>query len=105
MPCGTTIIPVRIQNTFFLLVLLAFAPIARAADPVIAAAGDIACDPADTFFNGGLGTATACRMEATSDLAMAGGYDAVLLLGDNQYLDGSLAKYRSVFGPTWGRLG
>jgi len=96
---------VKLHNTLFLLVLLAFAPGARAADPVVAAAGDIACDPADTFYNGGLGTATACRMKATSDLALAGGYDAVLLLGDNQYLDGSLAKYQLVFGPTWGRLG
>src|SRR5713226_7822230 len=28
---------------------------AAASDPVIAAAGDIACDPSDAFFNGGLG--------------------------------------------------
>ena len=62
----------KLHTSLLLLVLLAFAPRARAADPVIAAAGDIACDPADTFFNGGLGTATACRMEATSDLALAG---------------------------------
>jgi len=88
-----------------LLLLLVLVPPAHAADPVIAAAGDISCDPADAFFNGGRGTATACRMEATSDLALAGGYDAVLLLGDNQYFDGSLAKYRTIFGPTWGRLG
>ncbi|HEV7785509.1 MAG TPA: metallophosphoesterase, partial [Thermoanaerobaculia bacterium] len=92
------------RNVLF-AALLALAPAARAADPVIAAAGDIACDPLDNFYNGGLGTNTACRMRATSDLALAGGYDAVLLLGDNQYLDGALFKYVSVFGPTWGRLG
>ncbi|HSS52037.1 MAG TPA: metallophosphoesterase [Thermoanaerobaculia bacterium] len=95
----------KLYSALFLLLLPALSPRARAADPVIAAAGDIACDPLDTFYNGGLGTDTACRMRATSDLALAGGYDAVLLLGDNQYLDGALSKYVTVFGPTWGRLG
>lgn len=86
-------------------VLLGLATVARAADPVVAAAGDIACDPADLSFNGGNGTAAGCRQRATSDLLIGGGFDAVLLLGDNQYLDGSLAKYQAVFHPTWGRLG
>jgi len=95
---------VKLRNSFFAALLLA-ASAARAADPVIAAAGDIACDPADLYFNGGNGTATACRQRATSDLLVGGGYDAVLLLGDNQYLDGALAKYQAVFAPTWGRLG
>jgi hypothetical protein len=98
---------VKLRN-LCLALLLALAPAgsaARAADPVVGAAGDIACDPADGFFNGGRGTATACRMEATSDLLLGPGWDAVLLLGDNQYVDGALWKYRGVFGPTWGRLG
>jgi hypothetical protein len=43
---------VKLHNLLFLL-LLALAPPAHAADPVIAAAGDISCDPADGFFNGG----------------------------------------------------
>ena len=30
--------------------------------------------------------------------------DAVLPLGDNQYQDGSLAKFQSVYHPTWGRF-
>ena len=85
--------------------LLLLAPAARAADPVIAAAGDIACDPADPAYNGGNGTATACRQRATSDLLVGAGYDAVLLLGDNQYWDGHLARYQKSFDPTWGRLG
>ncbi len=72
--------------------------------PVVVAAGDIACDPADASFNGGNGTATACRMKATSDLALALDPDAVLLLGDNQYEDGALAKYQASYDPTWGRL-
>src|SRR5690349_11160626 len=86
-------------------VLLGFAP-AWAADPVIAAAGDISCDPVDDpNWAGGEGTPTACRMKATSDLILGGGFDAVLLLGDNQYFDGTLEKYYKSFHPTWGRLG
>jgi calcineurin-like phosphoesterase family protein len=84
--------------------LLAVPCTARAADPVVAAAGDIACDPNDANFNGGAGTATGCRQRATSDLLVGKAWDAVLLLGDNQYSDGALAKYQTVFGPTWGRL-
>ena len=83
---------------------LGLVPAARAADPVVAAAGDIACDPTDPSYHGGNGTAVACRMRATSDLLVGGGYDAVLLLGDNQYWDGSLVQYRASFDPTWGRL-
>lgn len=85
--------------------LLLCAPAVRAADPVIAAAGDIACDPEDASYNDGAGTAAGCRMRATSDLLTGGGWDAVLLLGDNQYFDGALWKYRASFHPTWGRLG
>lgn len=74
------------------------------ADPMIAAAGDIACDPADRNFNRGAGTATACRMKATSDLLVEMRPAAVLALGDTQYEDGALAKYQASYDPTWGRL-
>jgi acid phosphatase type 7 len=72
--------------------------------PIIAAAGDIACDPADASFNGGQGTASACRMKATSDLMLGLGLTAVLTLGDNQYENGTLAKYQASYDPSWGRL-
>jgi acid phosphatase type 7 len=93
-----------------LVVLLALAPAAVripsavAADPVIMAAGDIACDPADPNYNGGAGTASACRMQATSDLLVNGAPAAVLPLGDNQYEDGALDKYGQSYGPSWGRV-
>ena len=74
------------------------------AQVTVVAVGDIACDPADSNYNGGAGTATACRMMATSDLALALSPAAVLLLGDNQYEDGTLAKYQASYAPTWGRL-
>jgi hypothetical protein len=67
-------------------------------DPVIAAAGDIACDPSSTSFNGGNGTTNYCRQKAVSDL-----FVAILALGDTQYDDGSLTKYQQSFDPSWGR--
>ncbi len=72
--------------------------------PTLVAVGDIACDPADAGYNGGAGTATRCRMRATSDLAIALSPVEVLLLGDNQYENGSLDRYLASFDPTWGRL-
>lgn len=74
------------------------------AQVTVVAVGDIACDPADLAYNGGGGTATNCRMLATSDLALALSPAAVLLLGDNQYEDGALARYQASYDPTWGRL-
>ena len=72
--------------------------------PVIAAAGDIACDPADGSFHAGRGTASACRQLATSNLLLRGRYTAVLTLGDNQYEDGSYGKYLVSYAPSWGRM-
>jgi hypothetical protein len=64
----------------------------------IAAAGDISCEP------GWTSTATRCRMKATSDQVTRRGFVAVLPLGDTQYEDGRLWKYRRSYGPTWGRV-
>jgi hypothetical protein len=76
-------------------------PTRAAADPVVAAAGDIACDPiTDGSFNNGNGTATACRMKATA--ALLAGATAVLPLGDIQYEDGVFSKYGQSYGPSWG---
>ena len=71
---------------------------------MIAAAGDIACDPADESFNGGAGAAQACRMKATSDLMMQMNLAAALALGDLQYGDGALSKFQRSYAVTWGRL-
>ena len=71
----------------------------------IAAAGNIACDPSDEDFNGGLGVVGGgCRFKDTSDLIGALAPDAVLPLGDNQYEGGTLENYNSVYHPTWGRF-
>jgi hypothetical protein len=73
-------------------------------DPVVAAAGDIACDPASPSYNGGLGTSNACRQKYTSDLLVNAGLTAVLPLGDNQYDCGGYQAYLQSYDPTWGRV-
>ena len=73
-------------------------------DPVIAAAGDLACDPASPSYNSGFGTSSKCRQLYTSDLIVGGGFDAVLPLGDNQYTTGSLTQFQTAFEPSWGRF-
>jgi hypothetical protein len=73
-------------------------------DPIVAAAGDIACDPASRFFSGGVGQGNRCQQLATSNLLLKTDLSAVLALGDIQYEDGRLAKFTQAFDPTWGRV-
>ena len=78
---------------------------AAASDPVVATAGDIACDPASSKFNGGQGTSSACRELATSNLIAAdASIGAVLPLGDNQYGCGGYQAYLGSYAPSWGRF-
>jgi hypothetical protein len=70
---------------------------AAAADPVIAAAGDIAC----ASFTA---TSSSCQQQATSDLLVAGGYSKVLALGDEQYENGTLSGFNTYYEPSWGRV-
>lgn len=88
--------------TVLLLLLVTTGVSLRAAEgtdgsfPVIAAAGDVSCAPGDTT--------NPCRQRETSDLVLAGDYDAVLGLGDLQYEEGALAAFRGAYEPTWGRV-
>src|SRR5204862_3357564 len=70
-------------------------------DPVVFAAGDIACETDDPSYNGGQGTSSACRQAATARLINPNAA-AVLPLGDEQYLCGRLAQFQASYGPTWG---
>jgi hypothetical protein len=72
--------------------------------PVIAAAGNIACDPSNVNFNGGLGANGLCQAMSTSSPLLSGGFAAVLALGDQQYEDGTLDKYMQGYDPSWGRV-
>jgi hypothetical protein len=81
------------------------AVVASTPSPVVAAAGDIACDPKDPQFNGGNGSAlNFCKQKATSDLLVNGGYTAVLPLGDDQYDCGGAAAFTQSYDPSWGRV-
>jgi Ca2+-binding RTX toxin-like protein len=73
-------------------------PSAGAAEPVIAAAGDVACAPGKTV------TSTKCRHKYTSDLLVGGGLSAVLVLGDAQYDTAKYTSFMSSYDPTWGRV-
>jgi hypothetical protein len=79
-------------------------PAAAAADPVVAAAGDIACDPSNSRFNGGQGVGTTCRELAVSNLLVAGHFSAVLALGDTQYNCGGFAAFQHSYDLSWGRV-
>jgi len=73
-------------------------------DPVVAAAGNITCDPTLPEFNGGNGTATDCHQKATSDILASTKLAAVLTLGDAQYGCGGYSAYQQAYGPSWGRF-
>ena len=110
-----------------LVAALMWAAAPARADTTIAAAADIACDPTDLQFNGGLGTFN-CRQKATSDLLVGQGLTAVLPIGDLQYECGGFKAWdgdpgsqdgnpsaippvpptipptAASYGPSWGRL-
>ncbi len=93
---GFSLLPGGLGNNF---------EVARAeSDPVIAAAGDIACDPASSEFNNGDGTATSCRQKYTSDLLVDAGLAGVLMLGDSQYECGSYQAFMQSYDLSWGRV-
>lgn len=77
---------------------------AEAPPVIIAAAGDISCDPAYPDFNNGGGTAVGCHEKATADLIGTINPAAVLALGDIQYVHGTLANYAAAYDPSWGRF-
>jgi hypothetical protein len=76
--------------------------------PVIAAAGDIACDPASSAYHQLRGQPGACRMKYTANLLVKarrrGNLAAVLTLGDNQYFCGGYRPFLRSYGRTWGRV-
>lgn len=81
------------------------APAARAADLVIAAVGDTACDPLSQFFNGGIGFTANCRAKAVGDAIVADtDVDAFLPLGDLQEDCGGLAAYQQAYDVEFGAL-
>lgn len=95
---------------FFLGLYLVFQlQLAQSAEPdkplLIAAAGDIACDPSNVkFINPGQVNTADCQMAATADRLQQLDLVAVLPLGDTQYNRGAFSAYQKSYAPTWGRL-
>src|SRR6266576_1119644 len=77
-------------------------PASATDDPVIAAAGDIACDPIDSGFHGGVGTPSRCHEMYTGAELAGGAFAAVLPLGDEQYECGGTAAFEQSYDPAWG---
>ncbi len=75
-----------------------------AGDPVIVAAGDIACDPGSSSFNGGKGTSSSCRQLYTYNVIATLGPSAVLPLGDTQYYCGGYTAFQNSYALSWGKL-
>lgn len=77
---------------------------APAASVTVAVGGDVACGTTETYYNGGAGTATACRMQTTSDLVLGMQPQHVFALGDLQYNSGSSVDFGISYNSTWGRF-
>jgi calcineurin-like phosphoesterase family protein len=77
---------------------------AGAPDPVVAAAGDIACDlrPTAASPDPDERGADTCHMAATAKIIAGLHPAAVLALGDEQYADGSTAQFEAGYDKTWG---
>lgn len=77
-------------------------PATASVDPVIAAAGDIACAPDETRRSGQ--DRSVCQQQSTADLLHSAHPAAVLPLGDDQYEDGGLDGFQQAYSPSWGRF-
>jgi hypothetical protein len=74
-----------------------------AADPVIAAAGDIACATTDPNYHDGNGDSSHCAQQRMADVVGRISPDAVLPLGDTLYTP-TLTQYHAAYAPSWGRF-
>ena len=73
-------------------------------DFVIAAAGDIACDPFGTLDRTMASLLGWCRMADTERLIEDRHVDAVLALGDEQYQSATTDGFARGYGLSWGKL-
>lgn len=103
----------RLQRAYavvaVVLGLLALAVPARAfaADPVVAAVGDMVCDPLDANYNSGNGVASKnfCQQKAVAQSIVNNpAVEGFLPLGDVQYSCGSLTAFQAAYQPTYGAL-
>lgn len=77
----------------------------NAADPIVVAAGDIACAPADIDYKNGAGTGTHCMQGSTASLiGTIPNITALLPLGDNQYKCGGFSDFSAAYATSWGKF-
>jgi acid phosphatase type 7 len=73
-------------------------------DPVIAAAGDIACDADDEAAAIAYNDTTQCQEQKTAALLQDPSIGSVLALGDDQYYSGDLSQFSTMYGQSWGTV-
>jgi hypothetical protein len=95
-------VPLIAMAASILVSIFPIRPASADGDPVIAAAGDIACDPIDSGFHGGIGTPSRCHEKYTGAELVGGAFAAVLPLGDEQYECGGAAAFAQSYDPAWG---
>jgi acid phosphatase type 7 len=69
-------------------------------DALVAAAGDIACDPSEPGF---AGTGPECHHRQTASLLGLRHYSAIFTLGDEQYECGALNAFKVSYDKSWGK--
>jgi acid phosphatase type 7 len=67
----------------------------------VVAVGDIACEPDNINYNDGFGIVGACQQKAVGEAVAKEKADAVVLLGDIQYMAGNAADFERSFVPYW----
>lgn len=77
---------------------------AAAADPVIAAVGDMVCHRGHKEGPIRPDKYGECRYTKVSDIVANGDYDAFLALGDLQYLQGDYDRFMKYYDPSYGRV-
>ena len=73
-------------------------------DPVIAAAGDIACDATTEDAAIADNDTMQCQEQKTAALLQDPSIGSVLALGDDQYYSGDLAQFSLMYGRSWGTV-
>lgn len=68
----------------------------------VVAAGDIACDATTKGGDPDDASPEGCHMAGTAQLIAGVRPDLVLPLGDEQYQDGALSAFRTMYAKTWG---
>lgn len=91
-----------------LVAVLSWPAVRELGEPVtvrVVAVGDMACDPGDPGLpRDGEQPGDQCRHQAVSDIAVALDPEILLALGDVQYETPTSTAYRTVYGPSFGRL-